>query len=211
MKHSTAMPSLQRNDGRGSLIEGEFLRGAVGRVARAPLVSGKQALLGAIVAIAIPTGVRAAMTGTVVGCEFTPYLPFVLLSAILLGWRAAAFVSLSAVAILGGLVGPANAHFADSCFLAGAGVFLGSSAMTIGTVLAIRWAIERTQSRIPDESSDGIIFSLEKDKVWASWPGHGAPLLLGTKQSVGEMMEDYLKQVKLGERLTGEITENRNL
>jgi hypothetical protein len=44
------------------------------------------ALLCGIFAVALPTAIRAAIDGVVTGCEFTPYLPFVLFSAILLRW-----------------------------------------------------------------------------------------------------------------------------
>ena len=69
---------------------------------RAPL-TGWLALLGAIAAVALPTVVRVAVNGVVTGCEFTPYLPFVLISAILLGWKHAIAVALASVVVLGGL------------------------------------------------------------------------------------------------------------
>ena len=182
-----------------------MLRVSVTRILREPLLTGRLALLGGIVAVALPTIARAAVNGVVTGCEFTPYLPFVLLAAILLGWWQAALVALASVAILGGLfVGEPGLLNAQACFLSGAGIFLASSAIIIGTILAIRRVLERIQLRIPDESSDGIIFSLERGDVWASWHGHGPPMRLGSKKKVSAMMEDYLAQQKLGERLTGE-------
>jgi len=53
---------------------------------QAPLVTGRLALLCGIAAVAVPTIVRAAIDGVVTGCEFTPYLPFVLITALALGW-----------------------------------------------------------------------------------------------------------------------------
>jgi hypothetical protein len=57
-----------------------------------------------------------------------------------------------------------------------------------------------------DESAGGIVFSLEKGEVWASWYGQGAPVLLGSQRKVSEMMSDYLAQERLGKRLSGEET-----
>ena len=180
-----------------------MVRERVTRILREPLLTGRLALLSGIFAIALPTMARAAVHGVVTGCEFTPYLPFVLLAAIFIGWWQAALVALFAVAILGGLlVDPAHIH-TQACFLSGAGIFLASSAIITGTVSALRSVLQGIQSRIPDESSDGIIFSLERGEVWASWHGHGPPMRLGSKKRVGAMMEDYLAQVKVGERLTG--------
>ena len=57
--------------------------------------------------------------------------------------------------------------------------------------------IDRTESE-----AGGIIFSLERGQVWASWPGTDSNVVLGGKGVVTEMMRDFLAQVELGERLT---------
>ena len=169
---------------------------------RAPPLRGWMALVGAVIAVGIPTSLRAAVEGVVTGCEFTPYLPFVLASAIILGWRLSVLVAMASVAVMGGLfVTPANEHVSQSCFISGAGIFLGSSALIIGAIVAIRQVAIDLKKHLPDETADGIIFSLEKGEVWASWHGNGPPLRLGSKNRVGAMMEDFLAQVKLGERL----------
>src|SRR5579864_3654662 len=67
-----------------------------------PPVTGRYALVGAIAAVAVPTIFRFAVSGSVTGCEFTPYLPFVLLAAILLGWWQAVALAFASVAVLGG-------------------------------------------------------------------------------------------------------------
>ena len=54
-------------------------------------------------------------------------------------------------------------------------------------------------------SAGGIVFSLEKGEVWASWYGHGAPVHLGSQRKVSEMMEDFLAQVEVGKRLNRPI------
>ena len=182
------------------------MKSAVGRLLEAPLFSGPSAILAGIVAVGIPTSIRGALYGVVTGCEFTPYLPFVLLPAIFLGWRAAVLVVIASIAILGGLFssGAVHEHMTQACFLSAAGVFLGSSAVIIGTVAGIRYVLANLVDRSPDDGADGIIFSLDKGQVWASWNGSSAPVRLGSKKRVGLMMEDYLAQVKVGERLTGE-------
>ena len=181
------------------------MKSAVNRLIEAPLLSGRIALLAGIIAVGIPTSIRAAVSGVVTGCEFTPYLPFVLLAAIFLGSGPSALVALAAVAILGGLfAAPPHEHMTQACFLSGAGLFLASSAMIIGTVLAVRHFLSSTRRGGQDEAAEGVIFSLERGEVWASWHGSGPPVRLGSKRRVGEMMEDYLAQVRLGERLTGE-------
>ena len=66
-------------------------------------MKGWLALACGMAAVWLPTVVRAAVNGVVTGCEFTPYIPFVLICAILLRWWQAAIVALVSVAILGGM------------------------------------------------------------------------------------------------------------
>ena len=133
-----------------------------------PVLEGPWALVCGIAAVALPTIVRATVHGHVVGCEFTPYLPFVLLSAILLGWRPAVGVALGSVAVVGGLfAGPLDQFLAQACAVSAAGIFLGSSAIIIAVVALVRRAIAQFQRRGVDESEGGIVFSLEKGEVWA--------------------------------------------
>ena len=109
-----------------------MFRSTVLRWAYALPLSGPLAIMLAIAAIAVPTTVRNAVTGTVTGCEFTPYLPFVLTSAILLRWSVAAVVAFGSVAILGGLIfGPQSATLGLPCFASSASMFLGASAIMI--------------------------------------------------------------------------------
>ena len=158
---------------------------------RALPLNGWMAIACGVTALAIPTAVRAAVSGVVTGCEFTPYLPFVLISAVLLRWWQAALVSLASVAILGGFFHGENAAYLQlDCFLSGAAIFLGASAMMIGFAVALRRVMEANQ-RLPDAQS-GVIFSLEDDQVFASWHGQGPPIRLGSKKRVAAMMEDFL-------------------
>lgn len=168
---------------------------------RAPVLTGRLALVCGTAAVALPTVVRLAVNGTVTGCEFTPYLPFVLLSAILLRWWQAGAVALAAAAIMGGLfVGPLDALHGQSCFISAAGMFLGGSAIIVAVAAMVRRVIADFQRR--SDADGGIVFSLEKGQVWASWYGSGPPMRLGPEEQVGAMMEDFLAQVELGKRLT---------
>src|SRR4051794_12355623 len=89
---------------------------------QAPSLKGWSALLCIIAAVGLPTALRAAVNGVVTGCEFTPYLPFVLGSAVLLRWWHAAAVPALAVAVMGGLfeASPIRLH----CFESAAAIFL---------------------------------------------------------------------------------------
>lgn len=179
-----------------------MIRDRVVQWLRAPILKGRIALVCGIAAVALPTTVRAAANGTVTGCEFTPYVPFVLLSAIMLRWWQAGAVALASVAIMGGLfVGPLDQFHGQSCFLSAAGMFLGASAIMVAVAAMVRRVIGDFQRR--SETAGGIIFSLEKGQVWASWYGSGPPMRLGPEKQVGAMMEDFLAQVELGKRLTG--------
>jgi hypothetical protein len=46
-----------------------------------------------------------------------------------------------------------------------------------------------------------VIFSLSDGIVWAGWPGKSAAIRLGKHQAVAAMMQDFLDQCALGERL----------
>jgi len=144
-----------------------------------------------------------AIDGVVTGCEFTPYLPFILFSAILLRWWKAGAVALASVAIHGVMfVGPPSEFLVSQCFLSSAGIFLISSALMIGAVMVIRRVAAAMLRRDFDESAGGIVFSLQNDEVWASWYGAGPPMRLGSQNRVEIMMEDFLAQGELGKRLT---------
>ena len=165
-------------------------------------LSGWQAVLLACAAVSTPTIIRLAVNGIVTGCEFTPYLPFVFISAITLRWWAAGAVTLAAVAIMGGLFsGPLSAGL--TCFRESAAIFLASSALMIGLAAFVRHTITSLQRRGDDESKGGIVFSLERGEVWASWYGQASPTLLGSHRKVSEMMWDFLKQQEVADRLSG--------
>src|SRR4051794_31572667 len=159
-----------------------------------PPVKGWLALVCGMAAVWLPTVVRAAVNGVVTGCEFTPYLPFVLICAILLRWWQAAIVALVSVAILGGMFQGSMPHVMP-CFIPAASIFLGASAVMIGIIVLIRRAARAIESRAVEEpSSAGLRFSLDRGEVWASWYGNGRPVRLGSQRNVAEVMEDFLAQ-----------------
>ena len=178
-----------------------MIRASFSRALQAPPVTGPLALVVGLATVALPTIVRAAVSGTVTGCEFTPYLPFVLISAVLLRWWLAGAIALASVAVLGGLFF-APLRFSE-CFMSSAGVFLASSAVMIGFVVLVRGVVTAAQRYGVEESSDGIVFSLEDEQVWASWYGNSPPVRLGSQTKVSRMMKDFLAQIEVGRRLNG--------
>jgi hypothetical protein len=181
-----------------------MIRAGLNRFLQAPVATGPMALACGIVAIALPTLVREAVNGVVHGCEFTPFLPSILVCAILLRWWQAGAVALSCVAIHGLVFEQGQMGSLESaCFLSSAGIFLASSAAMIAVIVAIRQLVEAIRSERTEEPSGGIVFSLEQGEVWASWYGQGQPVRLGNQHKVSEMMEDFLAQVELGKRLNG--------
>jgi hypothetical protein len=154
--------------------------------------------------VALPPGIRWLIDSVVSGCELTAYLPFVLIAAVLMKpWQAGA-VALASVGFLGNLfMGSASKNLASECFLSGTGIFLASSAAMIGIVVLVRRVFAAMQSRGADEAPGGVVFSLERGQVWASWYGQGPPELLGSQRKVSVMMEDFLRQEEFGKRLNG--------
>ena len=59
----------------------------------APPLSGASAIGLSLLAVAVPTLVRASVQSDVTGVAFTPYTPFVLLAALFLTWQHAAMVA----------------------------------------------------------------------------------------------------------------------
>jgi hypothetical protein len=183
------------------LAEGApMIRAGLSRWLSGPVLTGWRALACGSIAVALPTLVRAAINGEVTGCEFTPYVPFLLVAAILLRWWQASLVAIAAVAIMGGLFeGLLSRHVIPACFAPSATVFLAASAGLIAFASVLRRLIAGLQK--PNEEAGGVVFSLDRGEVWASWYGHAHPLRLGTRRKVARMMEDFLKQEDLARRL----------
>ena len=162
-------------------------------------IAGKPAFTLAVAAVALPTLYRVSLTGMVMGIGYCPYLPFVLLSALVLGWRHAAAVALVSVVVVDTLfVGPSFRLLEGPTDMLGDFGFLVVSALIIALVQAIRTAFE---DLIGPTAADGVFFSLENGQAWASWPTAGFHLRLGPQDDVAEMMKDFVAQVELGKRL----------
>ena len=162
-------------------------------------IAGKPAFTLAVAAVALPTLYRVSLTGMVMGIGYCPYLPFVLLSALVLGWRHAAAVALVSVVVVDALfVGPSFRLLEGPTYMLGDLGFLVVSALIIALVQAIRTAFE---DLIGPTAADGVFFSLENGQAWASWPTAGFHLRLGPQDDVAEMMKDFVAQVELGKRL----------
>ena len=168
-----------------------------------PVETGPRDLFWAALAVALPTVVRLAVDDHDTGVAFSPYIPFVLLTALMLGWRFAAPVAIASVAI-------ADLMFIDPRFVPIAGptdvfgmvIFLLTAAMIIILVEAARSALAARPKPVPcGHDETGLIFSLEKGQALLSWSGSQQPLRLGPESEVSEMMRDFLAQLEVGRRL----------
>lgn len=126
-------------------------------------ISGRLALMSAVVAVGLPTMLRLSLDGFVTGLAVAPYIPFIFLCAVLLVWWHAALVALVSAAVSDLLfVGPPNQMLEGPTDLLVIGLFLIVSAMAIGFVSAIRGLASQYRRPIhADRSLRGIIFSLE--------------------------------------------------
>jgi hypothetical protein len=163
---------------------------------RAP-IGGIPAFICGLTAITVPTLVRASLDGVVSGISFSPYLPFVLVSALLLKWPYAVGVALTSSVVADMMfVDPRFVFIAGPTDVFGMAAFLAASAIAICLVRACKSYI---QGRRP--VGEGIVFSLDQGQAWASWHRTGSRVRLGSKDEVTEMMKDFLAQLALGERL----------
>ena len=168
-----------------------------------PPVTGAKAHLCAIAALAIPTLIRLSVDGVVSGSAFGPYVPFVLLSALLLGWRHAAVVTIVAAVLADFMFLTPNKLLDGMSDLFGVALFLISSALIIGVIQAVRNSRESVSPpQWANETPRGIIFSLEDGQALASWSGAETPVRLGPEGEVADMMEEFLAQLEVGRRLT---------
>lgn len=168
-----------------------------------PPARGGTAFLCGLVAIAVPTLIRASVDGIVSGSAFLSYLPFVLLAAILLDWRhAAAVVVVDAVVADLLFVGRRYEFLEGADDIFGLIAFLVSSALVVGLVHIVRSLMRDRQDR-PEELAGEVIFSLEGGEAWVRSTGSSSSVRLGPQEEVAGMMQDFLAQLELGKRLSG--------
>jgi hypothetical protein len=162
-----------------------------------------------IAAITIPSLFRASLTTHTMWDCCAPYFPFMLLSAMLLGWKRAAVVALIAAVVSDFMFAECGHMICGAAYdLLHFTSFLGTSALIIGLVHIVRRLAEEVlRLTALGEPTSGIIFSLEAGEAWASWRGSSTPLRLGSRDEVAQMMRDFLAQVELGKRLTAQARE----
>lgn len=178
-----------------------------------PPLRGKWVILWIIISLPVATVIRSLMhCQSAIGECCAPFFVFVLLSAILLGSRAAIVAALVSVAV-SVLLYSQEAHqmrmAGDSEFW-GAMLFLLYCLLIVFTVEFVRRSFARF-SRLASvkETSSGVIFSLEGGQAWASWPGSPSPVRLGPESEVTEMMHDFIAQVELGKRMAKRAAERQ--
>ena len=170
----------------------------------APPLAGKWVLLWILISLPVALVIRNSMHCTeLVGDCCTPLLVFVMLTAILFGTWAALISVAAAAAVLLLLYSPPVGHAVGSEGEAwGLALFVLYCLLTVGAVQYVRRCFVRfSRSAGTQERSSGVIFSLEEGHAWASWPGSPAPVRLGPEHEVTRMMEDFIAQVEVGQRL----------
>ena len=172
---------------------------------RAPLLTGVRAFLFGAFCVLAPTLIRAIIGDVVVVAVFLTFVPFVIIAAIFLRPRDAAIVALvSALAADYFFMEPYFALAVAPGDLFSMGFLLLISAMVIALMKFVRRFVADTLDPVTDEHSHRVIFSERQGEAWAHWDGKRPSVKLGPHKKVAEMMEDYVAQVELGERLTDE-------
>jgi hypothetical protein len=173
-----------------------------GRWLAASPLRGKAMLLGAHVAVAAPTLLRAVIDRGQ-GDGLCAYYPFVMLAAITMDWRAATAVAIAS-GFLGNLLfeGTRYQVFETRCEITNAIFFGLASALMIVLAEAFRKAIaDPFWLNGPGKSSKGIVFSLKDGQACASWYGGKSFVPLGPADEVERMMRDFLAQQEVAKRL----------
>lgn len=171
----------------------------------APPVFDAMVLPCAFAAVVVPTTLRFVVDDRISGVAFSPYLPFVLIGALLMEWRFAALVALASAAVADMLfIDPRFVPIAGATDVFGILIFLGTSALILTLVQAARYFVRTCPGPVAcEDETTGIIFSLEDGQAWASWTGSGPRQRLGPQDEVAMMMQDFLAQLEIGKRLNG--------
>src|SRR5690348_9836623 len=133
-----------------------------------PLITGRHAFVCSIAALVIPTMIRCTVDSEISGVAFSPYIPFVLLTAVLLGWKYATGVALASAIIADLLfIDPRFEPLAGPTDAFGILIFLVSAALIIFVMQAARLAIGTQRTPVLcGNARTGLIFSLEKGQAW---------------------------------------------
>ena len=172
-----------------------------------PSITGYQAILWGLIAVALPALFRASIDDLVTGLAVTPFVPSVLLASIFLGWKYAAGVTLGSATVADALfIGPPLEFFEGPTDVIALAIFLFASVLIISFVHVAKGLIaEGAKAERAPWCTGKVVFSLEKGQAWAGWHGDRARVRLGPHEEVVEMMEDFLAQVELGKYLSGKV------
>lgn len=170
-------------------------------------ITGPLAAFSALFALVVPTLIDIWIKTVVTDLCLMPYIPFVLLAAIFLGWRYAASIAVaSAIVSDFWLMGVLARPFEIPAHVFALGSFMIVAAMLVIFVAAVRrLAGFNIPPARPHRPQGNIIFSLEDGVAWASWYGTQEPICLGEEDEVAAMMEDFLAQRELGRRLVASL------
>ena len=118
------------------------------------------------------TFIRCLVDSAISGVALSPYLPFVVMAALLIGWRPAVATALASAAVADMLfIDPRYVPMAGPTDLFAIAVFLVCAALIIVIVPSARVIVENCPGPLPREhKATGIIFSLEKGQAWAAGP-----------------------------------------
>lgn len=182
------------------------------RLLLAPPATGARAFGYGIALIAVPTVIRLLLGLAIDRLPFFPYLPFVIVAAIVLEWKSAAATALGSWIVADLLfMGPRYQLGFGSYEVIGFIIFMTSAALLIVLAEAVRVIVENSlRPTRPDGFSTPVVFSLEGGQAWASWYGSHSWVRLGPEDDVAEMMRDFLAQRELAKRLESSTTPSVN-
>lgn len=175
----------------------------VSKLLSATPLTGMPMLLCVVAVLIAPTLIVTSLDGALDCIGFAPFLPFVLLSALVLKWEISAGVA-AASASLGDflVVGPKYQLLEGPSDIFGVAVFACAAAFSIGLAHAFRKVVAAPiWINGPKGTSSGIVFSQEGGHVYASWYGARSFVPMGPEAEVAAMMQDFLAQRELGKRL----------
>jgi hypothetical protein len=177
-------------------------------VPASPLKGGAM-LITAIAAVAAPTLIRFAINWGQ-GDGFCAYVPFVVLAAMALEWRAAAVVAVASGLLAAYLFeGTRGQLFEETCEITSFVFFILASLLVIGLAQTFRKAVAEPLSfRATRPASNGLVFSREAGQACVSWHGGQSFVPLGPADEVEVMMRDFLAQQEVGRRLRREKAES---
>ena len=175
----------------------------------APPATGIRALGYGIALIAVLTVMRLLIGLYIDRLPFLPYLPFVIVAAIVLDWKWAVATALGSWIVADLLfIGPRYQLNFGAYEQVGLTIFLVSTVLLIAFAKAVRVIVENSlRPARPDGIAAPVVFSLEGGQAWASWYGSHSWVRLGPENEVAEMMRDFLARRELAERLDRKFTE----